>query len=234
MALQTKLITLRNSLLDLIFPPRCIGCSAEGSFLCESCCTRLPLLEPPYCKRCGIALSEGNLCLRCYKTPPSIEGIRSLFLHQGLARDMIHYLKYRNMKVLAWPLAVLMANYLQSNPLPADILVAVPMDQKRIHVRGYNQSDLLVEQLHNLIGTSTVTGSLVRSKNTTPQVSLGAEARRNNVEGAFRCKDQSFQNRSILLIDDVCTTGATLNACATALKEAGAASVWGLTISREC
>ncbi|MCL0088986.1 ComF family protein [Dehalococcoidia bacterium] len=150
-----------------------------------------------------------------------------------MARDAVHHLKYRNLKALARPLAKLMAEYLESNPLPTDILVAVPLHSKRVRQRGYNQSDLLAEELSHLIDLPTASGSLVRLRNTPSQVSLGAEARRSNVQGAFRCKNQVCQGKGVLLVDDVCTTGATLNACALALKEAGAASVWGLTFSRE-
>lgn len=150
-----------------------------------------------------------------------------------MARDAVHHLKYRNLKALARPLAKLMAEYLESNPLPVDLILAVPMHPKRVRQRGYNQSDLLAQELSYLINLPTASGSLVRLRNTPSQVSLGAEARRSNVQGAFRCKNQVCQGKSVLLVDDVCTTGATLNACALALKEAGAASVWGLTFSRE-
>ncbi len=126
-----------------------------------------------------------------------------------------------------------MAQYLGSNPLPVDLILAVPMHPRRARERGYNQSDLLVEALSRLIQLPMTSGSLVRLRNTPSQVSLGAEARRSNVQGAFCCNDQLFQGKGVLLVDDVCTTGATLNACATALKGAGAAPVWGLTFSRE-
>ena len=88
--------------------------------------------------------------------------------------------------------------------------------------------------LHNHNAVGYAKGSLQRRRNTPSQVSLGADDRSSNVEGAFQCRDQAFHNKSVLLIDDVCTTSATMNACAATLKDAGAASVWGLTFSREC
>jgi ComF family protein len=126
-----------------------------------------------------------------------------------------------------------MTQYLESNPLPTTILVAVPLHPKRARQRGYNQSDLLAQELSHLIGLPIASGSLVRVRHTPSQVSLGAEARRGNVQGAFHCKNSVYQGKGVLLVDDVCTTGATLNACAVALKGAEAASVWGLTFSRE-
>ncbi|MCL0058558.1 ComF family protein [Dehalococcoidia bacterium] len=231
--LQTALRQSRDLLLDLIFPRRCIGCGAEGEFLCRSCLNLLPRLTPPYCECCAVPFSGGRLCPNCLNSPPAINGVRSLFLHRGMARDAVHHLKYRNLKALARPLAKLMAEYLEPNPLPVDLILAVPLHSKRVRQRGYNQSDLLAQELSRLIDLPTASGSLVRLRNTPSQVSLGAEARRSNVQGAFRCKNQVFQSKGVLLVDDVCTTGATLNACAVALKEAGAASVWGLTFSRE-
>ena len=192
MALQTTLTQIGDFLLDLVFPRRCIGCGAEGEFLCVSCRDSLPRLEPPYCGRCGVPHTVGRFCPNCLSSPLAIDGIRSLFLHQGLAREAMHHLKYKNLKTLAQPLAELMAEYLESNPLPADILAAVPMHSKRMRTRGYNQSNLVVEALSHITRLPTAEGSLIRMRNTPSQVSLGAEARRSNVQGAFQCKDQVF------------------------------------------
>ncbi|MDD5093874.1 MAG: ComF family protein [Dehalococcoidia bacterium] len=225
---------LKEAFLDLIFPPRCIGCGKEGGFLCAPCSEALPALEPPFCQRCGVPTSDGKLCQNCRNWSPAIDGIRSPFLHTGLARQAVHHLKYKNQKVLARPIAGVMAKYLKSNPLPVDVLTAVPTHPKRTRQRGYNQADLIVRELSQTIQLPASQETLARRRNTPSQVSLGAEARRKNVQEAFICKDKSLSSKRVLLVDDVCTTGATLNACAVALKEAGAASVWGLTFSREC
>ena len=234
MTVQMKFDQVRGALLDLVFPPRCIGCGAEGEFLCEPCRRLLPTLEPPFCERCGVPVVSERLCQNCLNTEIAIDGIRSSFLHLGLAREAVHCLKYNNLKVLAWPLAELMATHFKANPLPVDIVAAVPSHPRRIRRRGYNQADLLASELSCAIKLPVSRGTLARLRNTKSQVSLGASERRNNVKGAFQCKDEIFRNKSVLLIDDVCTTGATLNACAIALKEAGSAAVWGLTFSREC
>ncbi|MDY6910980.1 MAG: ComF family protein [Chloroflexota bacterium] len=233
MALQTKLARMPELLLDLIFPRKCVGCGMEGEFLCVSCAETLPRLELPFCDRCGIPITQGHLCHKCLKSPFVIDGIRSLFLHEGLARDAVHSLKYNNLKALGPTLAKFMAEFLEFGNLSFDLLAAVPMHSKRMRKRGYNQADLLVDELSRLVRLPVARGTLVRLRDTPSQVSLGAEDRRHNMQGAFRCYD-SLQDRKVLLVDDVCTTGATLNACAVALKEAGAASVWGLTLSREC
>lgn len=232
--IQTKLSQLSESLLDLLFPRRCAGCGKEGNFLCDSCSNTLAKLDPPFCTRCGFPLAGRASCPDCENLSLAIDGIRSPYMHEGLARDLVHSLKYNNLKALSKPMARLMARYLESNPLPADSLMAVPIHSRRMRKRGYNQSDLVAKELSHLVGLPRVNGPLIRLRNTASQVKLGAQERRANVAGAFGCRDETLHNKRVLLIDDVCTTGATLNACATALKEAGAITVWGLTFSREC
>jgi ComF family protein len=193
----------------------------------------LPKLEPPYCQRCGKRLTEGHYYSACAQQLANIDGIRSPFLYQGLACEAIQQFKYRRLKALAEPLGQLLANYLCSHPLPVDTLAAVPLHPKRLRERGFNQSFLLAKQVEQFTGLPIIEDSLVRLRNTSSQVKMSGEQRYANVRGAFDCKDGRFQERHVLLIDDVCTSGATLDTCASALKEAGAISVWGLTLTRE-
>lgn len=232
--MRTRLTQIHDFILDLVFPRRCFGCGKEDAFLCAACCEKFPRLEAPFCNHCGLPIEEDTSCSKCASTPLEIDGIRSLFRHDGLARDAVHSLKYNNIKALAQPLAQLMTDYLTSTPLPVDCVISVPMHSKRIRKRGYNQAELLASEIVQSGKLRKAKGTLLRLKNTPSQVSLGADDRRNNVKEAFKCADQAFLNQRILLIDDVCTTGATLNACAIALKDAGATAVWGLTISRDC
>ena len=202
--------------------------------MCTSCAQTLPNINPPFCSQCGLPLTCKRVCPDCHNMPLAIDGIRSVYHHEGLARDLVHSLKYKNMKAMAAPMAALMAKYLESNPLSVDILVPIPMHSKRLRSRGYNQASLLAKELSNISNLPNENDSIVRAKNTVSQVTLPAEERHRNVEGVFLCKDGIFTDKRVLLIDDVCTTGATLNACALALKNAGAITVWGLTLSREC
>ena len=234
MNLDSSLNRFKTSILDLLFPPRCVGCGASGSFLCSPCQSTMPHLPPPLCARCGKSLPSGTLCYECKNHPLQIEGIRSLFPYNGVARQAVLQFKYQNVKALAAPLAKLMREFLSAHPLPADTLIAVPLHPRRLRERGYNQSSLLSMELGKLSSLPIVEGALLRIKNTPPQTKTNsAEERRKNVAGAFICRDRRVAGRRILLIDDVCTSGATLNACATALKTAGATSVWGLTLARE-
>jgi ComF family protein len=131
-----------------------------------------------------------------------------------------------------------MAGYLQqyllTDPIPFDALVPVPVHQNRIKQRGYNQSQLIAEHLGKLLKVPVEMNCLVRTRNSLPQArSTSLEQRKKNVQGAFSCAAAGNSYKNILLIDDVCTSGATLEACATALKNSGFQSVWGLTVARE-
>ena len=224
---------VKTAFLDFLFPLRCFGCGKEGTLLCPSCSASLPRIELPYCRRCGIPYTEGDLCPACLNYPLSIDGIRSVFLFKGTARQLVLHFKYRHLKAAAAPLGQLMADFLRINPLPGDVIVPVPLYSKRLRRRGYNQASLLAEELHRLTGLPVDEDAVVRVRDTAPQArSANALERRMNVQGAFECPREPNGGR-ILLIDDVCTTGATLDACAAALKAAGATPVWGLTAARE-
>jgi ComF family protein len=225
---------LKNSVLDLIFPPRCVGCGSEGSFLCSQCKSALAHLHPPLCPRCGIPLHADSYCYACKNYQREIDGIRSLFPLNGVVRRAVLQFKYQNVKALAAPLADLMWEYLSMHHMPADALVPVPLHPRRLRERGYNQSSLLAVELGRLTSCPVAEGALLRTKNTPPQTKTkSAEERRQNVAGAFSCLGRRLSGRRVLLIDDVCTSGATHDACATALKRAGTASVWGLTLARD-
>ena len=225
---------LKGMLLDLLFPPRCVGCGREGSFLCITCYDALPCLAAPLCELCGLPLKGGGLCPACARESQAVDRIRSPLLYQGLAREVVHSLKYRNLRSLAAPLGQLLAEYLVQQALPGDVLVPVPLHPSRLRQRGYNQATLLARELGERSGLPVVDDCLVRLTNAPAQArSSSATERQRNVKDAFACRDNTLRGRQVLLIDDVCTTGATLNECALALKAKGAAVVSGLTLARE-
>jgi ComF family protein len=230
---QLSLRQVKLAFLDLLLPLRCLGCGREGDLICLSCRLLLPSVKLPLCQRCGATVSEGNLCHSCLNHPLTIDGIRSIFLFQGTVRQAILQLKYKHLKALAAPLGQLLAEYLGSHPLQGETIIPVPLYPKRLRERGYNQSTLLAKELGKLIGLPVLEDALTRVKDAVPQArTRSAIERRRNVHDAFACH-HPLEGRQILLIDDVCTTGATLDACAIALKAAGAGSVWGLTMARE-
>jgi len=234
MAGLSPLARVRQAVLDVLFPARCVGCGAYGSFLCPSCQAELPSTRPPRCPLCWQPQRQGDPCPRCREERPAFQGARSPYLYQGVAREAVQALKYNHLSALAQPMSQLMARYVGEEAIEADLLVAVPLYARRQRLRGYNQSALLARELCRLCGLPLAGRGLARRRNTPPQArSADAEARKRNVTDAFVADRRWVEGKRILLIDDVMTTGATLDACARALRQAGAASVWALTFARE-
>jgi len=229
-----QLVRLKRTALDLLFPQWCVGCGKEGELLCHSCRNALPHLVPPLCPKCGKPQPSGTLCPSCIVWQAEIDGIRSPFQFDGVMRQAIHQLKYRNLRALAVPLAKLLNDYLAINPVPGKVLVPVPLHQKRLRERGYNQSSLLAKELGKLIKLPVVNNCLIRMRYAPPQTkTTTVDERQSNVANAFICRDRRLKDKQILLMDDVSTSGATLDACAKALKASGATAVWGLVLARE-
>ena len=225
---------IRDLVLNLFFPPQCVGCGAVGDFICRRCRLELPRLEPPLCGDLGKPILWGNTCHDGENSGTAIDGIRSFFAYDGVLRQAVLQFKYNNVKVLAVPLARLMWENLYEHSLSFDTLVPVPLHPHRLRQRGYNQSALLARELGKLTSMQVNEGSLVRRRDTPQQTqATSANRRRRNVAGAFACRDRKLVNRRILIVDAVCTSGSTLYECAATLEAAGAASVCGLTLARE-
>ena len=229
-----QLARLKGAALDILFPPYCVGCGKEGAFICLACGRALPRITPPICPRCGRPQPGGILCPDCAGWQAAIDGIRSPFRFEGAMREAIHQLKYHNLRALAAPLASMLQEYLNASPLDVDVLVPVPLHRKRLRERGYNQAGLLAQGLGRLMNMPVIDDVLVRRRYTSPQArTASAEEWRLNIADAFACLDGRLQDRKVLLLDDVATSGVTLDACAGVLKANGAASVWGLVMARE-
>jgi len=229
-----RLGKLAGLAVDSFFPRRCVGCGKAGKFLCPDCLRKLPRLVAPLCPKCGRPQASGIVCPSCRQRQIEIDGIRSLFRFDEVIRKAIHQLKYRNLKAISPCLSELLADYLRSNSLPGEALVSVPLHPRRLRERGYNQSSLLARDLASRIELPVFEDCLIRVKQAGPQArAADVEERRRNVADAFVCREEKVDGKQIILIDDVCTSGATLESCAVALKNKGAMSVWGLTLARE-
>ena len=223
---------ISSSALDLLFPLPCAGCGPEGKIICQECLPSLPKLTSPYCAVCA---TPGNLspCRWCRENPSDVDGTRAPFLMEGLIKQAIHSFKYRGVRAAAPELGSLLAGYLVEHPIPGDVLMPVPLHSRRLRYRGYNQSALLAREMAKHTGHTIELEALVRTKDSLPQVEAGSSSqRRSNVERSFQCTG-NVAGGKVILVDDVATTGSTLSACAASLKEAGAASVWGLVLARE-
>ncbi len=222
--------------LDLLLPLHCMGCGAQGETICDQCAVSLPRLHPPYCRICavpGVAGVCGNCRDQTRFSSDHLSGIRAPFLMDGLTRDAILAFKYHNYRAAAPCLANLLAGYWREHPLPGNVLVPVPLHPRKRRERGYNQAELLATHLGKSVGLPVAKGLLSRLRNTPPQAAIEESTlRRENTAGAFACQGDATGLQCIL-IDDVCTTGSTLGACAEALMAGGAQSVWALTLARQ-
>lgn len=190
------------------------------------------LFPPPFCERCNHLLpSAKSVCPDCRAHPRVITRIRAAALHEGTVREAIHALKYNRRRDTVAPLAQLLAGIFTQPDTAIDFITPVPLHAERERERGYNQAALLAEQTARLVH-STYLPILERTRATADQIGLNALERRANVQNAFQTTDPRCAGKNIALIDDVCTTGATLDACAAVLFANGARGVYGLTIAR--
>ena len=229
-----------TDLLEFVYPPRCGLCGGElgreERVVCAACWRDLDAISAPFCPLCGISLSRpAPLCPSCGIRRHCFSFARSHALFDPGLQKIIHMLKYGRKRSLAEPLAGLMATVMSGDSRfeNMDALVPVPLHPIRLRVRGYNQSELLASKLSRITGLPVQAGALIRTVNTNSQAKLNLRQRTINVRKAFRIRAcQRVKNRRIVLVDDVLTTGATVDACAAALLDAGAAEISVITMAR--
>lgn len=223
---------MRSHILDFVLPPRCGGCSTIGSWLCAACRGRIRRLHEPLCRRCGAEMESARTDCGCRTRLRALTRLRSAVVYEGPVEVALQRFKYHGWKRLAEPLALLLAERLVVEGLAAPWAVAVPLHRTRLRQRGFNQSELLARELRKRLSLAELPGSLVRTRPTPPQVGHDRRRRLENVRDAFEWQGFALESRSILLIDDVCTTGATLDACASALRAGGSGPVIGVSVAR--
>jgi ComF family protein len=228
-----SLSQLWQLLADLLFPPRCAVCRAPGEALCAACLDKIVCFSAPRCQRCDLPCpTQEGLCIDCREALASaLDGLRSVGPHAEPLRTAIHALKYQNRTRIAPSLGRLMAQRWQATSLTVDGLLPLPLHPERERERGYNQAALLAQALADALALPLHGDLLWRTRATSSQVQLGRAARLENMAGAFAASPSVAGGRW-LLVDDVCTTGATLEAAATALRAQGATEVWAITAAR--
>lgn len=218
--------------IDLIFPPICGGCGVGRTRWCGKCHESVDLLTSPVCEVCGRRLTLPGLCATCQETSPHFTALRSWAIFTGPVRNALHEMKYRRNIGLGEVMAHQLLVLLRQQPWQVETIVPVPLGKSRLKERGYNQAALFAWPLANNAGLQYHPKALKRTRETSSQVGLSLLERRNNVQGAFTANPDLVKKKSILLVDDVATSGATLDACAEALLKGGASSVYGFTIAR--
>jgi len=232
-----------QGVLDLVWPRACGVCGgsvgAGGVHICWDCLASLHTLHPPFCSRCGDpvdgAITREYVCSFCVDKPPAFDKARSAARYRGGLRGLLHRFKYSSAVHLTVDLAMLLQSCVSVHygREPLDAVAWVPLYPARQRARTYNQSGLLAVALARRLKLPAARGCLARTRDTETQTHLSARERAANVRGAFVVRDPEWvEGRRFLLVDDVMTTGATVNECARALKEAGAAKVFVVTVAR--
>ncbi|MBS7541093.1 ComF family protein [Ancylobacter lacus] len=238
---------LGRALVDGVLPPLCVACRADvdtPGCLCGACWSRIPFIAAPLCDRLGTPFDAGPatggpgrplVSPRALADPPAYGRARAVARYDGVVRDLVHGLKYGDRLDIAPPLARLMAGAGAELLAGADALVPVPLHARRLWRRRFNQSALLAQGIARESGVPVRTGWLERRRATAPQVGLERGPRAANVAGAFAVPAPmaaELRGRRLVLVDDVLTTGATLDACTKALLRAGAGAVDVLVFAR--
>jgi len=235
-------MSIVSKLLDVFFPCLCAGCGVPvetGRLFCARCEAELTIVTPPFCHICGrpFASSQGNdhICGECLQVPPFFKAARSVFVYKDPIKRAIIQFKFLGCTALAGLLAKVMVTNLNEfiKQIAPEVIIPVPLHIYRLRERGYNQCLLLAQYMARILGIPCEKRILKKVKSTLPQVELSFFQRRLNIKGSFAVSSQNaVQGKRILLVDDVLTTGSTVNECARALQKAGADGVWVVTLAR--
>lgn len=218
--------------IDLIFPSRCPGCGKVGVAWCESCTSAILHISPPICRACGSPnTTPVRRCDLCVDYPQGFQ-VRAYAKYQGPMLKAILHLKYRPNRQLAQLMGRWLSEVVSKERWSAEIIIPVPLGSKRMRSRGYNQASLIAKGLADQLNVTFREDLLTRRRETKSQVGLDPLERKNNVQKAFLAKDGLSRDLTILLVDDLVTTGATLIACAQALHDVGIQRVYGITVAR--
>jgi competence protein ComFC len=218
--------------LDWLYPPDCGGCGKPGSRWCDDCSSSVQELKSPICPICGNPNLNKQPCVRCVASRPIYTALRSYAEFRGNIREAIHRLKYQRDIGLGEILARPMISSLQKLNWSLDIITSVPLGLVRFEERGYNQANLLARPIALSMKLPFSPNLLARTRETRSQVGLTVRERNENMANAFQVIGKPVRGKTILVVDDVATSGATMNACAQALLDGGALNVYGFSLAR--
>ena len=225
--------------LDLIFPKECSGCGREGVWLCQKCFSSVKLRQTQFCLECKQETNFGKFCPRCALNYNLDGTLIACHYEQKIVEKMIETFKYSFVKDLYKDLGKLLSLFLndllnkkwQTFNVKKSLIMPVPLSTFRKRWRGFNQAEFLARLIAKNFNLDLSVNELIRIKHIKPQVKLNKAQRENNIKNCFNWNACDLAGRQIILIDDVATTGATLNECAKVLKLHGAGKVWGLVLA---
>ena len=228
---------VKENLLNILFPKNftCVLCGEEifdNSYLCDNCKSNLPKIDGDICLKCGEPIkSQAKYCNRCQNKSFVIDKIRCAFVYEDKIALALKNLKFNNHRYLVKPLALfLKETYIKEN-FDVDIITYVPMHEKKLKERGFNHAELLAKELGKMLNIE-VSDSLIKTKETKLQVDLDYKHRQENLVGAFNVINKNdFKNKKVLIIDDIFTTGATLNCCAESINKAKPNKIYALCVA---
>ncbi|NQV13539.1 MAG: ComF family protein [Parcubacteria group bacterium] len=237
--MQEGISKIWQFLLDIIFPIKCVSCGREGEWVCTACLREIELNRELVCPRCGYASGDGSFCDQCRVTSKMAGIIVAASYEDKLLQQAVHALKYKFVREMSRPLATILSGGLKIwlNHHQGDrqdvVLVPVPLYRKRERQRGFNQTALLAQELNKMARFTVRDDVLVRIKSTPAQAKLDPIKRRKNIKGAFRLENTAIlQGKTVFIIDDICTTSATLEECAKEIDKAQPREIWGLVLAR--
>ena len=220
-------------MMDGIFPPSCACCNVPGHIICPSCIHKTNLIGQNVCLSCGHPYKTRiPICSKCINHPQLFSGMLSWAHFEGSVRDSIHSMKYQNNIALGYFFSQkLLSEVIAANWL-IDLIIPVPLSKSHYKDRGYNQAALISRPLSLALGIRHEKSALMRVRETATQTKLNADQRIKNVEGAFSGNPAKLNNKHVLLVDDVITTGATMINCTKALLTSGASKVYCISVAR--
>ena len=233
---------IKNHILNIIYPDSitCIGCGRDIDLtkrygLCDVCISEVPWIKGRSCNACGGPLSEfydSNICNSCAKFESVMVSCIACYGYSGLGKDLIMDLKYNRKTYLGVHLAEMMSDLINTTIIDdIDLITTVPLHKKRLLARGFNQMDLVGQPLSQLLEISYQNNAITRLRNTPRLKTLDRQDRKSTIDQLFEANRIFVVGKRVLLIDDIFTTGSTMNACAKALLDAGALTVYGAVLS---
>jgi len=227
-----RLSDFLQGVMDWVFPPHCLGCGIEGENICPDCYATIKRIPANVCPYCAAYVSTKGYCPSCKNRKPPYTQYRAFAYYGGVIREAVHNLKYQNDTGIARVLAEYLLKVIRSENWEIDLVVPVPLSKKKLQQRGYNQAERLARPIAWALGKAISTTALLRIRENASQVGLDLNSRRENVRGVFEADPAEVKGKRILLVDDVFTTGATIESAAGALRAAKSGLIYAVTLCR--